>query len=88
MKDPESTIQKIHIDCDCGCDVLRIEKWGEEWGFIHLSMYKSSNMSLWQRIKQSWLYFRYGEFLYNDMTLKEDNLDKMIKFLIDAKDQK
>jgi hypothetical protein len=79
---------KLHLDCRCGCDVLKVEKFNDDLGIFSFMMFKSSAMGFWQRVKQSWRYFRDGEFAYNDMIFEKADLDKLIDFLVHARDEK
>lgn len=72
---------KLFIECDCGCDVLKIEKWDDDWGLFSLVMYKSTRAGFWRRLKYAWDYFKNGEFAYNDMIIKEKDLDNLSSFL-------
>jgi hypothetical protein len=83
---------KLFIECECGCDVLKIEKvWDgdpDNDEIFWLCIYKSTRMGLWQKIKQAWRYLIYGEFGYNDMTIKRSDIDKVIDFLSSVKGSK
>jgi hypothetical protein len=85
---------KLHIDCRCGCDILCIEKIFERdedyEAIYYFNMYRSSPSFpyFWCRLKRAWEYFRKGEFAYSDMTIGEKDIDKMIEFLKQAKEQK
>ncbi len=74
-------IAKLYIDCDCGCDVLKVEKWDDDWGLFSLCMYKSCRAGFWRRLKYAWEYFKSGEFTYNDMIIKEKDLRNLASFL-------
>jgi len=76
---------KLLIDCDCGADILKVEKIWEDKSkgqyLIWLCMYKGGSMHWWNRVKASWNYFLYGEFFYNDITLDQNQMDEFINFL-------
>ena len=80
---------KLHIDCECGSDILKVEKaWEdrEETKFqIWLCMFKSYSGGFWNRIPALWNYIRFGEFYYNDMYIDEKDLDRLINFLEEVK---
>lgn len=84
---------KLFVKCDCGCDVLCIEKIlsYEEKDYLmeyyYFNMYRSyPKNSFITRLKRAWEYFRKGEFAYSDILIKTDDLDKMIEFLNKAKE--
>lgn len=74
----------IHVDCECGCDVLRVTVWEDGDDFASLSMFKSGSMSFFTRLKEAWRYFRYGDFAYCDMMVNKDDANKIAKFLLSA----
>ena len=76
------TITKLFIECSCGCDVLVINKWEDEYVF---TMYKSFALGFWQRLIQAWKYFRHGEFAGNEIIIEKTDYDKLLDFIIKAK---
>jgi len=69
---------KLLIDCDCGADILKVEKIDED--SIWFCIYKSRRMGLWDRVKASWHYFWHGEFFNNDISLNEKQIDELTNF--------
>jgi len=81
---------KLYIDCKCGCDVLKMESWGEmhtDDDLVWLCIYRSSIGCFTQRLKNAWKYLIHGEYAFNDMTVDKKDIGKMIEFLQRAKTQ-
>jgi len=90
IKDIESKNGKetevVFITCDCGGEILRVEKWDDSWGLFTIQMYRTSAFGFWGRVKMAWKYFRYGELYGNDMTVGKDDLKGLIEFLGSTKE--
>jgi len=84
---------KFHLDCQCACDVLVVEKLWEEKesarAVYYFNMYRSHDKrGFLFRLKCAWEYFRRGEFAYSDMTVDDRDLERLIDFLQKAKLEK
>jgi len=78
-----------YLECDCGGEILRIERWDDNWELFTISWYTClGKASFRQRIKWAWTYLTKGEFGGNEILVSADKLDELIAFLQEGKNLK
>ena len=76
----------VFFTCNCGSEVLRVEKLDSNWGLFYLQMYQCTGLNFWGRIKLAWKYFCYGELHGNDMVIEKEDLKGLVEFLESTKE--
>lgn len=74
---------QLKIDCDCGCTVLEVEKWEDDWGIASIIIYKMphSGWSLWWKIKKAWEVLWKGEAYCSDLVVLDEDIENLRVFL-------
>ena len=83
MKSDKSV--SFRIDCDCNTEILDITYWkDDEPRVYYFTIYRSAaGMSLWNRLKEAWKYFQYGEFHGNAIVLQEADYNRFVEVLLE-----
>lgn len=87
METSERHYPEVTIVCDCGCSILRSERWADKaWGLVCVGIYRGFGSSMLKRIRGAWMILRRGEFAMHEMILQKSDIDEMIDFLEKSKD--
>jgi len=79
-----SVVPEIILKCDCGCSMLRVQKWLDHSDLFSFRLYLNGRAcGLWDRIKTAYYFIKYGESPFNDMIITTDDVEQLRTFLSD-----
>ena len=77
--------KKEYFECSCSGEILRVEKWDDEFEELSLSMFSLQNypwyLPFWDRVKLSFRILFKGEMFADDMILDKDSAKKLKDWL-------
>lgn len=75
------SISKIFLDCDCGSEVMQVEK-DPAFNEFFVSIYtRHPQMTLWNKFRHIWQVLRTGEPFADQIIINEEEAQRLAEFL-------